>query len=101
MRNYIKCMKCPQCVIYFENHRHTYWRNDIMTLETLQYLYKPQCDDMAQSDNMGFHFIGEQHKLMNVPKVLRVYPKTFSPKRQQTNKVLTTPIILNLYQLSR
>lgn len=43
-----------------------------MTLETLQYLYKPHRDYMAQSDNMGFHFIGEQHKLMNVSEVLRV-----------------------------
>lgn len=101
MRNDVKCMKCPQCVIYFVKHRHGYWCNDIMTFETLQYLYKPHCDDMAQSDNIGFDFIGEQHKLMNVPEVLRVYPDTFSPKPQQTNKVLTTPIILNHYQLFR
>lgn len=62
MRNYVKCMKCPQCVIYFVKHRHTHWCNDIMTLETLQYLCK------THRDNMGFHIIGEQHKLLNVPR---------------------------------
>lgn len=35
---------------------------------------------MAQSDNMGFHFTGEQHKLMNVPVSLKSLPRDIFPQ---------------------